>query len=87
MANPEEFGERVEALVRVHNRLLQEHYGLEPLPVGEIVAESVALAQRLRPHLTDGLELVARALAAGQIVLCEGPRGPCWTWTTARTRM
>jgi adenylosuccinate synthase len=75
MADPEAFGERVRALVQAHNRLLQEHYGLEPLPVSEIVAESVALARRLRPHLTDGSELVARALAAGQTVLCEGAQG------------
>ncbi len=75
MADPEEFGERVAALVQTHNRLLQEHYGLDPLPVGEVVAESVALAQRLRPYLADGSELVAQALAAGQTVLCEGAQG------------
>jgi adenylosuccinate synthase len=75
MADPEAFGEQVRALVQAHNRLLQEHYGLEPLPVSEIVAESVALARRFRPYLTDGSELVARALAAGQTVLCEGAQG------------
>jgi len=75
MADPEEFGERVRALVQAHNRLLQEHYGLEPLSVDETVAESVALARRLRAYLTDGSELVARALAAGQTVLCEGAQG------------
>jgi adenylosuccinate synthase len=75
MADPEEFGERVAALVQNHNRLLQEHYGLDPLPIGEIVTESIALARRLCPYLIDGSELVAQALAAGQTVLCEGAQG------------
>lgn len=75
MANPENFGDRAAALVQAHNHLLREHYGLDPLPVEETVAELVALARRLRPYLTDGSELVARALAAGQTVICEGAQG------------
>ncbi len=48
----------------------------KPLPVGEIVAESVALAQRLRPHLTDGSELVAARWRPGRSSSAKGPRGP-----------
>lgn len=75
MMDVEAFGQRVAELVRSHNRLLQEHYGLEPVPVEETVQEHVALAQRLRPYVADVSEIVAEALAAGKTLLCEGAQG------------
>lgn len=75
MADPEGFGERVAELTRVHNRLLQEQYGQEPLPVDEVAAEGRALARRLKAHLVDGVALVAEVLAAGKTLLCEGAQG------------
>lgn len=75
MADVERFGEQVAELARSHNRLLQEHYGLEPVPVEETVAQYKALAERLRPYLADVSEIVAEALAAGKTLLCEGAQG------------
>jgi adenylosuccinate synthase len=75
MLDPESFSDRVAELVAAHNRVLQVQYGRDPLPAGEIAAEYCAYARRLKPHLVDGSELVANALAAGQTVLCEGAQG------------
>ncbi len=75
MLDGEAFGEQVAELVRGHNRLLEEHYGLEPVPVEETVEEYVALAERLRPYVTDVSAVVAEALAAGKTLLCEGAQG------------
>ncbi len=75
LSDPQELGKRVLERVQAHNRLLQNHYGLAPLPAAEIAADYVAYAHRLRPHLVDGSALVAEALAAGRIVLCEGAQG------------
>ncbi|HIE38885.1 MAG TPA: adenylosuccinate synthase [Anaerolineales bacterium] len=75
MQDPEEFGERVAEAVAAHNRLLQEQYGLTPLPVDEVAAEYCAYARRLEPHLVDGSALVAEMLMAGRTILCEGAQG------------
>ncbi|RME35021.1 MAG: adenylosuccinate synthase, partial [Thermoflexia bacterium] len=75
MTDVEAFGEQVAALVQSHNRLLVEHYGLEPVPVEKTVQEYVALARRLRSYVADVSEIVAEALAAGKTLLCEGAQG------------
>jgi len=75
MKDPETFSERVAEVVRIHNRLLEEHYGLEALPVDELAAQYCDYARRLKPHLVDGFALVAETLAAGQMLLCEGAQG------------
>ncbi len=75
MLDPEGFGEQVAEVVTAHNRLLQEHYGLAPLPVEEAAAEYTAHARRLKAHLVDGSALVAETLAAGRTILCEGAQG------------
>jgi len=75
MADPEAFAERVANVTRVHNRLLQEHFGLSPLPADEVAAKYCAYAQRLKDHLVDGSALVAEALLGGQTILCEGAQG------------
>jgi adenylosuccinate synthase len=71
MDDPEAFAERVREAVTEHNRLLEGHYGLEPLPADEIAAEYCAYAQRLRPYLVDGTAVIGEALAANQTVLCD----------------
>jgi adenylosuccinate synthase len=75
MARPEQFAERVAEAVRAHNRRLELEYGIEPMPVEEIAAEYCAYARRLAPHLADATALVGEALAAGEVVLCEGAQG------------
>jgi adenylosuccinate synthase len=75
MKEPELFAERVLEHVQHHNRLLEEQYGLDPLPAEEVAAEYCTYARRLQPHLVDGTVLVGEALAAGKTLLCEGAQG------------
>lgn len=75
MADPEGFAEGVKALAEAHNRLLQERYGLQPLPADEIAARYCEYARRLQDHLVDGSALVAETLEAGKTLLCEGAQG------------
>lgn len=75
MRDPELFAEHVAETIRAHNRILQEQYGQDPLPADEVAGEHCAYAQRLKPHLVNGPELVAKTLNAGQTVLCEGAQG------------
>jgi len=75
MTDPEGFADRVTALVQAHNRLLQDHFGLEPVPVEETAAAYCAYAERLKAHLVDGSALVAETLEAGRTLLCEGAQG------------
>lgn len=75
MDDPEGFAEQVAQVVKAHNRILQEQYGLQPYPARETAADYCAYARRLRAHLVDGSALVAEVLAAGQTLMCEGAQG------------
>ncbi|MGD1995491.1 MAG: adenylosuccinate synthase [Anaerolineae bacterium] len=75
MGEPEVFADRVKEAVRVHNRMLQDQYGLEPLDAEKVAGDYCAHAQRLKEHLVDGSALVAETLAAEQTILCEGAQG------------
>jgi adenylosuccinate synthase len=75
MDDPEAFAERVGEAVTEHNRILERQYGLEPVAVDQVAAESYTVARRLRSHLVDGSAVVGEALAEGKTVLCEGAQG------------
>ncbi len=75
MRDPDAFAARVRALAEIHNLRLAQLYGLPPADVEAVMAQLREAAVILAPHLVDGSELVGRALAAGQRVLCEGAQG------------
>ena len=58
-----------------NNLLLDKVYGGEPMDEGAILEEYQALAQRLRPFVTDTAWMVAQALQEDRRVLFEGAQG------------
>ncbi len=61
-------------LIEAKNELLRG-IGVEPLDVGQTLAEYDGYAQTLRPYVGEAETLVAEAAASGQRVLFEGAHG------------
>ncbi len=75
LLEPEYFRKRLEAALEVKNMEL-EMLGLEPLSVEAVYDEYMALAEKLRPMITDTSRLVNDALrSADKRVLFEGAQG------------
>jgi adenylosuccinate synthase len=70
--DPKIFRQKLEVALAEKNVWLERVYGSEPLELEELAARYEALAQRLRPHITDTSLLVDRALRDGRSVLLEG---------------
>jgi adenylosuccinate synthase len=73
--NEEFFKERVFAFTAEKNKILSALYGGEPLDPQRIVDEYRGYAERLRPFVTDAVELVNAAIDKGKKVLFEGAQG------------
>jgi adenylosuccinate synthase len=73
--NEEFFRERVFAFTAEKNKILAALYGAEPLDPQRIVDEYRGYAEKLKPFITDAVELVNAAIDKGRRVLFEGAQG------------
>ena len=71
VADPKAFAAHVAARAVAENREL-ESAGGEPLDVDEIVERFAGLGARLEPYVVDTVDLLHRALSAGDHLLLEG---------------
>jgi adenylosuccinate synthase len=65
---------RLQSNLSQTNRMLQT-YGLGPVELEELLVEVGEVAERIRPHVTDTVELINDAIDAGDRVLFEGAQG------------
>lgn len=75
LADPEGLAEAIQAHISAKNEMLTRLYGAEPLDAAQAAAQYAAFAQRLAPHLVDGVVLVNEMLVNGRSVLAEGAQG------------
>lgn len=75
LADPEGLADAIQQHVEAKNRILEQVYGADPLPVTAVAAQYTDYARRLAPYLTDGSVLVNDTLQAGHPVLAEGAQG------------
>jgi adenylosuccinate synthase len=73
--NEELFRERVLAMTAEKNKILAALYGGEQLDPERILTEYKGYAQKLKPYVTDAVELVNAAIDKGKKVLFEGAQG------------
>lgn len=74
MADPEQFAAKVRIAVDRANQLLNMRYRLDPIRA-DVVDTYQAAAVRLKPYLSDTINLVNEHLEAGRRLLCEGAQG------------
>ena len=75
LLDPKILREKVELAAGEKNVWLEHVYGIEPFDVEEVVARTLAHAERLAPYVSDTSLLVDRALTEGRRVLFEGAQG------------
>ncbi len=69
------FREKLDVVLREKNLLLTKIYNRLPLDAEAIVADYLAYAERLRPHVTDTSAVLHGELRKGRNVLFEGAQG------------
>ena len=69
------FKMKLEQTLKIKNDLMEKVYGLEPLPVGEIIGEYLDYAEKLKKYMVDTTELINDMLDVGKNVLFEGAQG------------
>ena len=67
--------ERLNALLDLHNFLLQRYYGADPVEPDREFERLVELAERIKPLVADVTELLREMQAGGRSVLFEGAQG------------
>jgi adenylosuccinate synthase len=75
LLNPERFRARVAEVLDLHNFILKNYLGAEPLDADQVADEALQLAPRLAPMLADVPAELAAVMASGQSLLFEGAQG------------
>jgi adenylosuccinate synthase len=75
LLDPKILREKVELAAGEKNVWLERVYGIEPFDAEDVVAQTLAHAERLAPYVEDTSLLVDRALRDGRDVLFEGAQG------------
>jgi len=73
--NEERFAQRLRELVDYHNFMLTEYYKAEPVNFEELLAETKAIAEELKPMICDVTELLHEHREAGDNIMFEGAQG------------
>jgi len=69
------FGDRVREALDFHNFVLERYFGTEPVVASRVIDETLALAERLKPLITDVSHRLNSAMARGHRLLFEGAQG------------
>ena len=75
LLDKEEFAERLKTTLAAKNNLLVKYYGKEPMNYQEIYDEYCAMAEKIRPYVTDTSYLIDESFKAGKKVVFEGAQG------------
>ncbi|BBI36772.1 adenylosuccinate synthase [Cohnella abietis] len=72
---PESFAEKARSIIEDKNQVIIQMYNGEPLDAESIIKDYLALAELLRPFVTDTSVILNDAIDAGKKVLFEGAQG------------
>lgn len=75
LRNTEEFSKRLKDLVEYHNFMLVNYYKAEPVNYEEILKNTLALGELIKPMLTDVGEELQTLQDQGSNILFEGAQG------------
>jgi len=75
LLNAEHFAGRLEEVLEYHNFTLQSYYGVEPIAYQQTLEESLAMAERIRPMVSDTIDVLHNSRKAGENILFEGAQG------------
>jgi adenylosuccinate synthase len=73
--DPKHFGSLVREALDFHNFVLEKYFGAPAVDPSKVIEETLQLADRLRPMITDVSYKLNKVMAAGQRLLFEGAQG------------
>jgi adenylosuccinate synthase len=73
--DPKHFGSQVREALDFHNFVLVNYFGAPAVDPSKVIEETLQLADRLRPMITDVSYKLNKVMAAGQRLLFEGAQG------------
>jgi len=73
--DPQHFGNQVREALDFHNFVLEKYFGAPTVDPSRVIEETLQLADRLRPMITDVSYKLNKVMAAGQRLLFEGAQG------------
>jgi adenylosuccinate synthase len=73
--DPQHFGSLVREALDFHNFVLEKYFGAPAVDPSRVIEETLRLADRLRPMITDVSYKLNKVMAAGQRLLFEGAQG------------
>jgi adenylosuccinate synthase len=73
--DPKHFGSLVREALDFHNFVLEKYFGAPVVDPSKVIEETLRLADRLRPMITDVSYKLNKVMAAGQRLLFEGAQG------------
>jgi adenylosuccinate synthase len=73
--DPKHFGSQVREALDFHNFVLEKYFGAPTVDASKVIEETLQLADRLRPMITDVSYKLNKVMAAGQRLLFEGAQG------------
>jgi adenylosuccinate synthase len=86
LQKPKFLAKKLRFVLKIKNQVLTELYHVDPFDEASVLAEYTAYGERLDRFIVDAFPVVQEALARGDRILLEGPRGACSTSTSARIR-
>jgi len=75
LLNTEEFSNRLKELVEYHNFMLTNYYKVDALDYQQMLKETLAFAEQVKPMLTDVGEELRAVQEAGKNIMFEGAQG------------
>jgi len=75
LLNPEGFAEKLKEVLEYHNFSLTEYYGVDAVDYDTLLAESLAMAELMKPMIADVTDALHQARERGEDILFEGAQG------------
>lgn len=75
LTNFEDFSKKLMVLAKYHNFILQQYYGLDPIPYEDVIEQMLEASKRITPLLTDVCTDLAVLRQQGANILFEGAQG------------
>ena len=75
LLNPEGFAEKLKEVLEYHNFSLTEYYGVDAVDYDTLLAESLAVAELMKPMIADVTDALHQARERGEDILFEGAQG------------
>ena len=75
LLNPAGFAEKLKEVLEYHNFSLTEYYGVDAVDYDTLLAESLAVAELMKPMIADVTGALHQARERGEDILFEGAQG------------